>query len=135
LKKVTTIADYNTSIIFLSDLRLNNNPNINDITNGFLYNNSGRYEFIFHSTLNRRGVGILINKSLNYSILDTYRDDQENILGIKCTISGCELWLISIYGPNTNDRSFFNSLGGLIDRCGGVPVVVGGGLEYHGFYP
>jgi hypothetical protein len=63
---------------------------------------------------------------VNYSILDTYRDDQENILGIKCTISGCELWLISIYGPNTNDRSFFTSLGGLIDRCGGIPVIVGG---------
>jgi exonuclease III len=63
---------------------------------------------------------------MTYTITDNFRDAQENILGIKVSISGCEFWIISIYGPNNNDREFFNCLGGLIDRCGTTPVIIGG---------
>jgi exonuclease III len=126
LKKVTTITDYGTSFVFLSDLRLNNTANLNDLNNSFLLNPGNKYEFIHNSSLSKRGVGILINKNLTYSIDETFKDVQENILGIRIKIMDCELWLISIYGPNNNDREFFTTLGRLIDRCSPVPVIIGG---------
>jgi exonuclease III len=126
MKKISTISSYNTSVIFLSDLRLNNSPLVEDLKNAFLLNPGGRYDLIHHSSLNRRGVGILINKNLSYTITDRFTDNYDNILGVKLNISECELWIISVYGPNTNDREFFNTLGRLIDRCAPVPVVLGG---------
>jgi exonuclease III len=71
-------------------------------------------------------VGILINKNIVYTLIDRFNDDDENIMGIKISITDCELWLISVYGPNTNDVAFFNCLSRLIDRCNGTPVIVGG---------
>jgi exonuclease III len=91
-----------------------------------LLNPGNKYEFIHNSSLSKRGVGILINKNLTYSIDETFKDVQENILGIRIKIMDCELWLISIYGPNNNDREFFTTLGRLIDRCSPVPVIIGG---------
>jgi hypothetical protein len=61
-----------------------------------------------------------------YTELERYCNNDENILGIKVSIANCHIWLISIYGPNSNNRAFFENLGRLIDRCGPVPVIIGG---------
>jgi hypothetical protein len=110
LKKVTAITSYMCSFIFLSDLPLNNSPAINDIKSAFMYNNQGKYDLIHHSTKNKRGVGILINKNIVYTELERYCNNDENILGIKVSIANCHIWLISIYGPNSNNRAFFENL-------------------------
>jgi hypothetical protein len=39
----------------------------------------------------------------------------------------------SIYGPNSNEKKFFNDLSIFLDRLEDIPVVVGGGLERHLF--
>jgi hypothetical protein len=59
-----------------------------------------------NSRFSRRGVGILISTKLQYTILKTYKDETCNIIGLKLAISGCEILLVSIYGPNTNDLNF-----------------------------
>jgi exonuclease III len=79
--------------------------------------------------MNKRGVGILINKKISYTVAEQYSDPEENILLIKATIRGELLVLGSIYGPNTTDENFFNNLKRAIGRLsnnGEVPVVVGG---------
>jgi exonuclease III len=68
----------------------------------------------------------LLNKNISYRIIDRYTDVDENILGIKIEIGSCIIWLISVYGPNTNEANFFNNLDDLLGRCGAIPVLIGG---------
>jgi hypothetical protein len=68
----------------------------------------------------------LLNKNISYRIIDRYTDVDENILGIKIEIGSSTIWLISVYGPNTNEANFFNNLDELLGRCGAIPVLIGG---------
>jgi exonuclease III len=107
-------------------LRLRNINATNEIGKTFSCNNIKNYNFYHNSSQNKRGVGILIDCSLNYDIIDTYKDLSENILGLKIIIDGQILWIVSIYGPNTNDATFFNNLIELINGAGDTPFVIGG---------
>ena len=49
------------------------------------------YKGLFHSTLTKRGVGILYKKQLDLTIVNVYRDPEENIILIKCLISEVEI--------------------------------------------
>jgi exonuclease III len=91
----------------------------------FLYNKYNSYNFYYNSTRNRRGVGILVNKKLDYRIENTFSDVNENILGIKMTINGTLLRCIAVYGPNSNDRLFFNDIDNLLNTDPGIPTVMG----------
>jgi exonuclease III len=60
------------------------------------------------------------------SVTDCYKDPEQNILGLNITIDGTPLFIVSIYGPNENDKSFFNNLANAISLNKGVPVIIGG---------
>jgi Reverse transcriptase (RNA-dependent DNA polymerase) len=47
-------------------------------------------------------------------VVEEYRDIEENILGLKLDIDGIILWIISVYGPNTNDIIFFRNIDNLL---------------------
>jgi hypothetical protein len=82
LTKIIAITALCTDIIFLSDLRLNSNEeNVEKVKKLLLYNSTHSYDAHFHSTKNKRGVGILIFKRLSYTIEKTYKDEDENIQG------------------------------------------------------
>jgi exonuclease III len=69
--KLHGITSLKTDIILLSDIRLSNKNLVScasDISKKFLTNNNGCYEFFFNSTKNKRGVGILINKNLDFAV-------------------------------------------------------------------
>ncbi len=72
----------------------------------FLTNSNKSYHFVYNSNKNSRGVGILIDSTLSYLITDSYKDANQNILGLNLTIDGTELFMVSIYGPNDNDKTF-----------------------------
>jgi exonuclease III len=112
----------------LSDIRLNRkNDNINDLKNAFLYNGSSAYNFFYNSSKSSRGVGILIKNNLDISEIEEYKDENENILGITCFISGKKIRLISIYGPNLDAHTiFFINLRQYLDRDRTIPTVIGG---------
>ncbi len=82
----------------------------NKIKKMFLTNSNKQYHFYYNSSRNSRGVGILIDDSLQHSILSIYNDSHENILALKVAINDTIMNLISIYGPNQNDKSFFDNL-------------------------
>ena len=86
-KKIKSLIDLGSEIIFLSDIRLNNRETVDDVEKIFLYSNAKQYKFLHNSTLSKRGVGILISTSLDCSIGQLYKDVQENILGVELSIS------------------------------------------------
>jgi exonuclease III len=65
-RKVAAILALQTTIIFLSDLRLNTD------TLGYTNLFSPRYEMYHNSKDNKRGVGILISSNLQYTVNQEY---------------------------------------------------------------
>jgi hypothetical protein len=121
------ITSVRSSIIFLSDLRLSKNQSqIEKIRKMFLTNSYRSYNFYYNSDANSRGVGILIDSSLSFTITDSYKDNNQNILGLNITINGTALFLASIYGPNDNDKSFFVDLAAVLSLNRNLPVMWGG---------
>jgi exonuclease III len=121
------ITSCRANLILLSDLRLGTNiAQIKKIRKMFLTNSSKSYNFIYNSDKNSRGVGILIDSSLTYSITDSYKDPNQNILGLNITLNGIQFFLASIYGPNDNDKSFFNNLYDVLIPNLDHPIIVGG---------
>jgi exonuclease III len=81
-------------------------------TNNSKFDNlfSPRYELYHNSTTNKRGVGILISRSLQYTLIQQFKDDNNNILVLRLNVCGTEVLIASIYGPNNNDKKFFSDL-------------------------
>jgi exonuclease III len=78
--KVCGITKVKSDIIFLSDTRLSNKNLVSaedDIKYSFLHNPYGRYNAVFNSTKNKRGVGILIKYELQIDLLETRKTDDE----------------------------------------------------------
>jgi len=126
LKKIKSIVDLDTDIVFLSDIRLNNNENLGDIENAFLNATVNKYKFIYNSTRNKRGTGILLKNDLNPTNINTYRDAAENILGLNLTIRECTVNLVSVYGPNNDDPVFFRELSRFLQLYPDCPSILGG---------
>ncbi len=72
--KIVSIMNMDSDIIFLSDVRLNGKHKT--ISDAFRL----KYKMYCHSSLNRRGVAILIRNDLDFQVLEESRDLQENVL-------------------------------------------------------
>jgi exonuclease III len=127
LAKLVALTDLRTDIIFLSDIRLNKGTAQTDkIIKIFACNNNKNYKFFFNSSKNKRGVGILISDALNVTVKNEYVDSDENILGLTITFDDTTLKLCSIYGPNHNDKKFFNNLCNFVSTDPNCPIIIGG---------
>ena len=113
LLKIYGITSLRTDIIFLSDVRLCNAMGISNsavLTDSFRINPYGAYKMSLHSRSNKRGVGILIKHSIDFSVLDEEKDDLDNFLVQKISFDGKIVILCAIYGPNNVQPEFFLSL-------------------------
>ncbi len=113
LMKIHGIVSLKTDIIMLSDIRLCNSSgssNISAVTESFRCNPYCAYRFISHSNNNKRGVGILIKHTLPFTVLDEFRDEDNNVLGILLDLEGKRVALCAIYGPNRVHEPFFTDL-------------------------
>jgi len=126
LKKLSAITSLGSKIIFLSDICLNNSPNIPDIERCLLTASHNPYKFFFNSTGSRRGVGILISDTLDYSINSISRDNNENIICVNISLGGHQLNLISVYGPNRNCPEFIPFIEQLIRNSPTSLNIIGG---------
>ena len=62
---------------------------------------------IFATKTNSRGVAVIIKRSLNPEIID--RDEKEgNFISLTFAEAGTKYGLISIYGPNEDDDTFWS---------------------------
>jgi exonuclease III len=129
LLKIHGIVSLKTDVIFLSDIRLCNSSgtsNINAVTESFRCNPYCAYRFISHSNSNKRGVGILIKHTLSFSVLDEYRDEDDNILGILIDLEGKRIALCAIYGLNRVQETFFTDIRSCLSRLNCINIIVGG---------
>ena len=126
LKKIEAITSSKSSVIFLSDLCLNDSETVNDLKNIFLGCTSFQYDFIFNSSKNKRGTGILISRKLDFQILNKFSDAAENILGVHLTIHDHPFIFISIYGPNTVDLTFFADIRRCLQLNPDANIICGG---------
>ncbi len=79
----------------------------------FTTNPYSSHEIYFNSSVNKRGVGILIKKCSPFTVLAEKRDCEENILilHVRHTASGKEFWIGSIYSMGrTNMSQGFSAL-------------------------
>jgi hypothetical protein len=104
--KIEAISSLSADIIFLSDIRLGNKnltTSKGEISKLFLVNNHKSYDFITNSTRNKRGVGVLFSRGLNYRVLNSEADPDENFLLLSIELNGKPLTIGSIYGPNDHN--------------------------------
>jgi exonuclease III len=127
--KIHGITKLKTDIILLSDTRLSNKNLVsaaNDIKKTFSANLNQQYEFFYNSTKNKRGTGILINSSMNFSVLDRWDEEDENSLLLKVDIAGEHITIGSIYGPNELNENFFVRLKNKLIEWGCTKTILGG---------
>jgi exonuclease III len=127
LNKILALTRTGNDIILLSDIRLNNLVQVgavNDLVKKLEFNG---YGIIQNSPFSSRGVAILVKNSLNIEILETKSDRIGNILGIKTRSLGAgNLGLLSIYGPNTNNREFYADLNRIMTELECDNYILGG---------
>jgi len=129
--KMYGITELRTDIIFMCDIRLSNSQNVpsgRQAALTFRTNPYGAYDFYSNSTRNKRGVGILIKKNSNFSVIEERRDVEENILVLRLLHQGNnrEIIIGSIYGPNRVEPQFYNNLRQLLLCENDVPIILGG---------
>jgi exonuclease III len=123
------ICSLKSEILFLSDIRMgqiSNQQSTLKVSSTFNRSRLRDHIFLSNSTDNKRGVAILISKKLNPEVLDTFRDQNQNILLVECNINGNRLILGSIYGPNSTCRQFYRDITSFLERKINVPVILGG---------
>jgi hypothetical protein len=111
---MAAISQSKADIIFLSDTRIVSSKGISSsqrIRNSLRDNNGRKYDIIFNSTGNSRGVAILVSNMINeFQIISEYKDACENYYLLECTINDSNYCLGAIYGPNNTSRTFFTDL-------------------------
>jgi exonuclease III len=129
LKKILGISKLCTDVIFLSDVRISNRnlvSNKQDVSNLLRTNKYASYHAYFNSTKNKRGVAILFNNNLCFSVEDQLADKDENYILLKTKLRGDTYILGAIYRPNNHDENFFQNLSRDLQVLGNFPVIIGG---------
>ena len=98
----------------------------NNCSKIFRINPYGSYNFIFQSSRNKRGVGILIKNSLVFAESARESDPDDNFLLLRVTVQGSTMIIGSVYGPNDPNPDFFTRLEAAIISLGNWPVILGG---------
>jgi exonuclease III len=99
---------------------------VKKIAASFLSNPYGSYQLFFNSNNSSRGVGILINKKLDFSVEAIERDEEQNILGLVISVEGKMLLLMAVYGPNKVCPLFFENLDRILSKYSALPCIIGG---------
>ena len=85
------------------------------------------YRIIFSSyKSNSRGVAILFRNNFEFSIHNTYRDQNGNIILLDISISDQRLTFVNIYGPNDDSPDFYDNLKEKILKQGNSGIIVVG---------
>jgi exonuclease III len=129
LQKIYGILKLKTDIFFVSDLRLSNRNNVNctgEISKILSNNPYGNFDLFSNSTQNKRGVGIIVNRKINFTEEARRLDPGENYILLRANFGGSSYILGCVYGPNSRDENFFRSLRNDILSLGNYPIILGG---------
>jgi exonuclease III len=130
--KIAAITTNGADIIFLSDTRLVSLQGVSAsqrLKNCLRDCSIKKYELISNSTMNSRGVAVLVSTEIDFTVSNNFRDIDENFLILECTINGVRYGIGAVYGPNNTSRSFYNGLSTVIrtlQASGITNLVIGG---------
>ena len=129
------LGKLNPDIISLQDTHL-----LESDCNVFLENWTGNV--ILHGKkTNSRGVAMLFNKHFEYSILNIAKDDNGNHLEVDIDLKAFTVKLITVYGPNSDDPSFYTEIEAKISEtpqdyilmCGDLNIVLDMELDSYNY--
>ena len=112
-RKIYGITKLKTDIVLLSDIRLCNRNLVsasNDCSKIFRTNPYSSYQFLFQSSRNKRGVGILIKNDVSFLEEAREADPEDNFLLLRASIKGTNVIIGAVYGPNDYNPQFFVNL-------------------------
>ena len=97
--------------------------------------------YINGSKSNSRGVIILFSNNFEYEILDSFQDNDGNILQLLINLGTFKLNLINIYAPNKDDPNFFEKISELAQNeiadhvmiCGDFNLILDPMLDCHNY--
>ena len=97
--------------------------------------------YINSSKKNSCGVITLLNSNFQYEILDTFQDDEGNILQLLMNFGSFKLNLINIYAPNRDNPNFFSKISELAQNenadhvmiCGDFNLVLDPLIDCHNY--
>jgi exonuclease III len=122
--KVEGITGKKPDIILMSDLRLKDKSD--EIKRIMGLTRYGSYKLYTNSSRESRGVGIAIKRNIKQEVLNTYiGEGDENCLLLDIKIKENRLTLGVIYGPNSTNVEFFNSIERKI-KLWGNKCIIGG---------
>ena len=89
------------------------------------------HECLIHGKdTNSRGVSILFSNKIEYKILDTFKDDNGNVLAVTLNISNdFTFFIINIYGPNKDNPQFYQDIETLITKNTADYIILCGDLN------
>lgn len=82
--------------------------------------------FSAHYNSKQRGVCILINKKISFVHNTTITDPEGRFIIINISINNSPVTIGSLYGPNTDDPSFFQTFFSSISNFSNCPVIIAG---------
>lgn len=86
--------------------------------------NFKQFDKIYSSTYNskQRGVSILINKDIHFSLNHSIMDPDGRFIIINATLNHTTFTLANIYGPNNDDPSFFHNLFSILSNSNNLII-------------
>jgi hypothetical protein len=124
LEKLVSIMHRKSDIIIITDCRLKGG--VEKIRKILRIGRGVQYDLHANSSRAERGVCIAINRARDIEILGVERDfADENYILLHCKIEGKELLVGGVYGPNVNNRLFYENLRTKVEGYG-VPFILGG---------
>lgn len=92
---------------------------------------STQFSHIYSSHYNskQRGVCILINKRISFTHNTTITDPEGRFIIINISINNAPITIANIYGPNTDDASFFQNVFSTLSNLSDCPIILAGDLN------
>ncbi|KAJ8043548.1 LINE-1 retrotransposable element ORF2 protein [Holothuria leucospilota] len=82
--------------------------------------------FISCGSSNSRGVAILFSNNFDYEVEKIVKDNEGNYIVLSLKTYDCKLTLISLYGPNNDNPSFYQKLQDLVSDFDNTHCIIVG---------
>jgi exonuclease III len=104
-EKISYIFSKNADIVFLQDIRLGDK--LGTFLKKIKCTKYGNFTAYTNSDKDSRGVAILFNNSLDFSVLSEFRDPDQNLLILDVSLKSIRCSLVCAYGPKQGDNPSF----------------------------
>ena len=126
IKKIDWLLTLKKDFYFISELKMSCSIRNQALVAYLQANKFGSYSFLFNSSSNSRGVGIIYSNHLDLVIHSIHKDPNENFIIIDTTVNGMRLTVGSVYLPSKAPDHVLLSLTQTIDSLGNHLRIIGG---------